>query len=227
MRHIIQRKYSYIPYPQWTDLPDDPKGKKGTIRSGGCGVCSCCMIIDQLTTENLSVRDCAELSFSVGGNRSSGTDMTRLGPALAEKFNLDYKEAYDVADALTALRNGGRVIALVGGIEPGNRGIFTAGGHYIVLIAAVIFMLGFMRRFDPSYEEAKKKILDNVHNGAILPARNGAYILCYPDNTETLWDIAKRYHSALRPLVMLNELPGSADPDTPQSLDGIRFLMIG
>lgn len=69
--------------------------------------------------------------------------------------------------------------------------------------------------------------VSELHNGAILPARNGAYILCYPDNTETLWNIAKRYHSALRPLVMLNELPGSADPDTPQSLDGIRFLMIG
>ena len=54
---------------------------------------------------------------------------------LAEKFNLDYKESYDINEALAALREGGRVIALVGGIEPGNRGIFTAGGHFIVLIA--------------------------------------------------------------------------------------------
>ena len=66
-----------------------------------------------------------------------------------------------------------------------------------------------------------------LHSGAILPPRDGAYVLCYPDSTETLWRIAKRYHSAIRPLVTLNELPGSADTDTPQSLDGVRFLMIG
>ena len=136
MRHIIQRKYSYIPYPQYMAEPDNPRGKKGTIRSGGCGVCSVCMVIDQLTTENFSVKECAQLSMAVGGNHSSGTDMTVLGPVVAEKFNLDYAESYDVNDALTALREGGRVIALVGGIEPDNRGIFTAGGHYIVLIAA-------------------------------------------------------------------------------------------
>lgn len=136
MRHIIQRKYSYIPYPQYMAEPDNPRGKKGTIRSGGCGVCSVCMVIDQLTTEKFSVKECAQLSMAVGGNHSSGTDMTVLGPVVAEKFNLDYAESYDVNDALTALREGGRVIALVGGIEPDNRGIFTAGGHYIVLIAA-------------------------------------------------------------------------------------------
>lgn len=136
MRHIIQRKYSYIPYPQYMAEPDNPRGKKGTIRSGGCGVCSICMVIDQLTTEKFSVKECAQLSMAVGGNHSSGTDMTVLGPVVAEKFNLDYAESYDVNDALTALREGGRVIALVGGIEPDNRGIFTAGGHYIVLIAA-------------------------------------------------------------------------------------------
>ena len=136
MKHIIQRKYSYIPYPQIMDEPDNPRGKKGTIRSGGCGICSACMIVDQLTTEKFSVRECAQLSFSVGGNHADGTDMTRLGPALAEKFNLAYRETYDVAEAVKALHEGGRVIALVGGIEPDNRGIFTAGGHYIVLIAA-------------------------------------------------------------------------------------------
>lgn len=28
MRHINQRRYAYIPYPQWTELPNDPRGKK-------------------------------------------------------------------------------------------------------------------------------------------------------------------------------------------------------
>ena len=93
------------------------------------------MIVDQLTTEDCSVRECAKLSMEVGGNHADGTDMTILGPAVADKFNLDYKETYDINEALQALREGGRVIALVGGKEPGNRGIFTSGGHFIVLIA--------------------------------------------------------------------------------------------
>ena len=135
MKHINQRRYSYIPYPQIMDEPDNPRGKKGTVKSGGCGLCSACMIVDQLTTESFSVRESTALSMAVGGNHADGTDMTVFGPAVAEKFNLDYKETYDINEALAAIREGGRVIALVGGKEPGNRGIFTSGGHYIVLIA--------------------------------------------------------------------------------------------
>ena len=136
MRHINQRRYPYIPYPQWTDLPDDPRGKKGTVRSGGCGLCSACMIVDQLTTADFSVREAAELSMSVGGNHSSGTDMEIFGPAVAEKFNLDYKTSTDIHEVIEAVRDGGRVIALVGHTEPQHKGIFTTGGHYIVVISA-------------------------------------------------------------------------------------------
>lgn len=57
--------------------------------------------------------------------------------------------------------------------------------------------------------------------------REGAYILCYPDRGETLWNIAKRYHTAIRPLAALNDLPGAADPASPQSLENVHFLMIG
>ena len=70
------------------------------------------------------------------------------------------------------------------------------------------------------------KSVSELHSGALLPQRDSTYILCYPDRGETLWRIAKRYHSAIRPLITLNDIPGSADFDTPQSLEGIRFLMI-
>ena len=136
MRHINQRRYPYIPYPQYMAEPDNPRGKQGTVRSGGCGLCSACMIIDQLTTEKFSVRECTKLSMAVGGNHSSGTDMEILAPALAEKFNLDYKPSKDITAAIEAVRDGGRVIALVGATEPQHKGIFTTGGHYIVVISA-------------------------------------------------------------------------------------------
>ena len=136
MRHINQRKYSYIPYPQYMDYPDDPYGKKGTVRSGGCGLCSACMVVDQLTTQILSVRECTELSMAIGANHCDGTDMHILGPAIAEKFNLEFSKTNDLDEVLYALHNGGKVIALVTHNQERNKGIFTQFGHYITLISA-------------------------------------------------------------------------------------------
>lgn len=58
-------------------------------------------------------------------------------------------------------------------------------------------------------------------------ARRGAYVLCYPETGESLWGIAKRYHTPIRSLAALNDLPGAADPASPVSLEGAKFLMIG
>lgn len=59
------------------------------------------------------------------------------------------------------------------------------------------------------------------------PPRRGTYLLCYPASDDSLWGVAKRYHSPLRPLAALNDLPGAADPASPMSLEGVKFLMIG
>lgn len=136
MKHINQRRYSYIPYPQCTDRPNDPYGKNGTVRSGGCGLCSTCMVVDQLTTEEFSVRECTELSITTGANHGDGTDMEILGPIVAEKFNLDFSMTNDISEVVNALHNGGCVIATVTAFCQGNKGIFTKGGHYIALMAA-------------------------------------------------------------------------------------------
>ena len=84
MKHVNQRKYSYIPYPQLMDEPDNPYGKKASVRGGGCGLCSACMIVDQLTTQKFSVRECTALSMQIGANHCDGTDLRMLGPAVAE-----------------------------------------------------------------------------------------------------------------------------------------------
>lgn len=136
MKHINQRRYSYIPYPTHMDFPDDPKGKNSTVRSSGCGLCSACMVVDQLTTEEFSVRDSAALSMACGGNHGSGTDMKFFAPAVAEKFNLELTMTSDVWEAVEAIRDGGRVIAHVSAKTEGNKGIFTRGGHYIMVFAA-------------------------------------------------------------------------------------------
>ena len=152
MRHINQRRYSYIPYPQHTEEPDNPRGKKVTVRNGGCGLCSACMVVDQLTTEKFSVREAAELSVAVGGSHGSGTDMEVFGPVVAEKFNLDFGMTSDINEAIEAIRDGGRVIARMANLEPHHKGIFTKKDHYITVIAATIDEVCI---FDPSWSSKK------------------------------------------------------------------------
>lgn len=79
------------------------------------------------------------------------------------------------------------------------------------------------RVFAPSSIEA----VGEAHFDADRPAPRASYTLCYPSDTESLWTIAKRYHAPLRPLASLNNLPGSSDPASTGSLEGVRFLMIG
>ena len=152
MKHINQRRYPNIPYPTYMDFPDDPKGKNCTVRSSGCGLCSACMVVDQLTTQEFSVRDSLALSVACGGNHSSGTDMKFFAPAVAEKFDLALSTTNDVFEAVDAIRDGGRVIAHVSDKTEGNKGIFTRGGHYIVVFAAT---RGEVCILDPSWTSKK------------------------------------------------------------------------
>lgn len=68
--------------------------------------------------------------------------------------------------------------------------------------------------------------VDLLRMGAPHAERGDALLLCYPEAGASLWQIAKRYHTAIRPLAALNALPGAADAASPQSLEGTKFLMI-
>ena len=159
MKYFSQRRYSYIPYPQLMDFPDDPYGKSATVRSGGCGLCSACMMVDQLTMQPFSVRECAQLSMDCGANHDDGTDMEIFGPVLAKKFNLEYYPTNDVALAAEELRNGGRVILLVGGDREGHKGVFSTGGHFVVIISTTEdeFCILDPNCYTNKYTEAEKK----------------------------------------------------------------------
>lgn len=132
MKHIIQSRYAYIPYPFRPENPDKP----GNVRRNGCCLCSACMVVDQLTTEKFSVKEAVELSVSVKANHATGTDIMIFGPAVAEKFHLEFAPTDDINEAIEAVRDGGRVIVRVSGRYESNKKIFTKTGHYMVMIAA-------------------------------------------------------------------------------------------
>ena len=106
------------------------------------------MVVDQLTARSLSLEECVELSVARKANVRPGTNMWDLGPAVAEKFDLRYGETSDKAEMLAHLQKGGRVIVNVAEKPDKTPGLFTKGGHYMVLISVDGERVCF---FDPNY----------------------------------------------------------------------------
>ncbi len=59
-----------------------------------------------------------------------------------------------------------------------------------------------------------------------LPARVGAYTLCYPSKTDTLWSVSKRYHRPVDAIAALNPLSGTPAADAADSLAGVNYLLV-
>ena len=62
--------------------------------------------------------------------------------------------------------------------------------------------------------------------GAAWQAPGAVYTVCYPSKDDTLWSVAKRYHTPVSLLSAKNTLAPAPAADTPASLAGVRFLMV-
>ena len=137
MKYLNQLEYPHIPYPTDLNTPDSQM-QKASVKEAGCGLCSLCMVVDQLTMKTLPLRRCVALSQKVKANLEVGTNMKILGPVVAEKYGLSYDTTDDIQVAVRHLRDGGCIIANVGGDQKDKDyiGLFSHGGHYITLISA-------------------------------------------------------------------------------------------
>ena len=160
MKYINQLEYSHIPYPTKVKMEDVPEEKKKTtVRSSGCGLCSACMAVDILTDKTLDIEDCVHISEDCLANHASGTDMSILGPVIAEKFGLSYAKTNDLDEAIEHLRAGGVIITLVGVPQGASIGLFTKGGHYMLIISTDGKEFCFL---DPSYSAEKYKLPERI-----------------------------------------------------------------
>lgn len=109
-------------YHSYTSIGDSSQ----TIGSSGCGVASAAMIIDSIVG-NVSVTELAD-TFVANGYRSanSGTYWSAYR-AVADQFDIEYTETDNFNTMINLLRNNNYIIASCG------NGLFTSGGHYIVL----------------------------------------------------------------------------------------------
>ena len=146
MVYYCQNDYDHVPYT-------NPERPTATIASSGCGVCSACMVVENLLGVSFPVEECAKLAQACGARDGYGTDMIILGKALTEKFPLYQINTDDKNEALAFLHeHKGMVIANPGGDREGHIGLFTKGGHYIVLAEACRTTV---RILDPSLSPTK------------------------------------------------------------------------
>ncbi len=176
MKFVCQLDYEHIPYR--TNVLNDAVSEADKIRNvrkSGCGLCSVIMMLDGLLGVNLSVEDCVKISENCLANHAAGTDMKVLAPVIAEKYGLNYIQSSDVNEAIKHLQNGGMIVAHVGVPTGKNIGLFTKGGHYILLVSTdgEDFCI-----LDPSYTPEKFTIPERAGR---VNFSNAPYLYCNVD----------------------------------------------
>lgn len=121
MFYYNQNNYSGVDYSY--------NGNAKTVASSGCGVCSACMVLNNLYgKEMISVPAMASYSKSVGARDNTGTNMNTLLKALSKKYSISYRTTSKNAELLAHLKSGGMAIINQG--EAYN--VFSTAGHFVV-----------------------------------------------------------------------------------------------
>ena len=147
-----QLDFENVAYPS-------PKNGFGNLANNGCGPCSISMVAENMLGISFPPEQAAELALQCGARADVGTDLYKLSRAFAEKFGLGLIETEDAAEALAFLNEGrGMVIANTQGDRPkdGYIGVFSDGGHYILLTEALSGAdAGKVRVLDPMYRPGR------------------------------------------------------------------------
>ncbi len=146
-------KYDYDDIEYLTDMGNENRiPEDETIASSGCGLCCLSMIVENMTTQSLDPVECRDLSYECKANLEPGTDMSILGPVVAEKFGLAYSPGDDMDEVLKVLHSGGMAIARPYGDREGYTGVFSHAPHFVLIISADGDELCVL---DPAPEEGK------------------------------------------------------------------------
>ena len=174
MEYINQLEYESLPYPTTLSPEEEsPQMPYPTAAKAGCGLACLCMLGDGIGGEKLTMEKCVELSVVYGANRD-GTEMRKLGPVMAERWALDYRESSELAELRKCLRSGGMAILNAGR----SHGLFSEGGHFLLAAAERDGMLWIL---DPSYSKEKYA----------APHRTDAVRIKYPYVVASFADVAR------------------------------------
>ena len=76
------------------------------------------------------------------------------------------------------------------------------------------------------WENKKCSVLEDFSIGEKMNARTGDINVYYPDNSDSLWSVAKKYNAPILALSENNKLPQASSFDSAQSLEGVEYLII-
>ncbi len=179
----IDSRWRYYPYTSTGDSSQ-------TIGSSGCGVASAAMIIDSIKGY-VDTKTLADV-FVENGYRSpnNGTYWSAYR-AVADEFDIDYAETSSLDYAIELLKSDYYIIASCG------NGLFTTGGHYIVIygiegdILKIYDPYLYSGKFETSTRRGKVTVSGNTVYCSVDNFRNYAnykQFFCYgynPNNVET------------------------------------------
>lgn len=112
---------------RWKNYPYTVTNNKNqTIGRSGCGVATAAMIIDSIVG-NVSVTELADVFVKYGYRSPNNGTYWSANRAIADEFDIEYKETSDFSVMLEMLKSNNYIIASVG------NGLFTTGGHYIMI----------------------------------------------------------------------------------------------
>ncbi len=124
MYYFNQNDYSNVKY----DRPNTSKVE--TVATSGCGVCACCMAVDNLAGKELyTVAQMAKLSLSCGARDNSGTNVTALLKAICkDNKGFSFTTTNDENALIRHLKSGGVAICNQGD----SYNVFSTAGHFVV-----------------------------------------------------------------------------------------------
>ena len=141
-----------IPYPS-------PAHPDATVATSGCGVCASLMALENLTKYKYSLKKWTNILIKARCRGNDGTDMQKVCALLNKKYGMEYRLSTSLSDVEKCLKNGGGVIANVGG-----KGYFSSEGHFVYV--ARLNNNGTVCVLDPYYYDGKYKQTVNGINRA-------------------------------------------------------------
>lgn len=158
-----------------------------TVKSGGCGPVSMSIVIDNLFGKGtLPPEESAKFAIECGARVSGGTNMSIFVENLLKKYKMQFVALNDIDSVVSRLTDPTKCIAIAnvsGDIDGVKTGIFSNGGHYIVLSQADSNSVQIIDPglYSTKYSSAYRKKFVNVQDG-----------LCYAVATTVDFDCKNR-----------------------------------
>ncbi|MBR4082006.1 MAG: gamma-glutamyl-gamma-aminobutyrate hydrolase family protein [Clostridia bacterium] len=199
-----QLDYEHVPYLS-------PMGNgHGNISNNGCGVCSASMVVENMLGVSFPPEEAAKLAKMCGAREVFGTDFYTYAPVLAARWGLKVRDTEDAAEALRFLQEGrGMIVANVRGDRPddGYIGVFSNGGHYVVIAEATSPDGTEVKVWDPMYREGSGRF--------DIPGRKGKVRM---DGTDAYADFSVFHEDCYeRPFFLFEK----SETATPKPLIGV------